>query len=163
MLNVFADLFNKIAEVAAENPLLALMLWAALIAGAVAIITFVWNVISRYYLAWLAASAQSIPFAIMVVLLANFALANGENYQPWWVTITCLAFFVLPIIINNCMRQIHTGASDSSKWTIIFLGVAGLGLWAYALSQVFPDFSGFSSMPGASGASGASGGSGGRP
>lgn len=158
MPNVCADLLNGIVEFAAQSPLLACFMLLVLGAGTLLVGIFIYRIISRNYLAWFTAFAQSIPFAIMVALLANFALANGENYQAWWITITGLAFFVLPIIINNYMRQIHTGAPGSGQSAIVILGVIGICLWGYVFYQMFPDFLVFPSIPAASGGPGVSGG-----
>lgn len=146
MPNMFADLFNKIAEVAAENPLLGLLMGAALLGGSVLIGLFTVRFISQNYLAWFAASAQTVPFA-MPILFADFVMENWGNHANWVIIFVFLVFLLLAMQINQFMRDIHTGGSGNGRPVIVILGAVGMFLWTLILLQIFLDVQVLTPLP----------------
>lgn len=146
MPNVCADLLNGILEFASKSPLLACLMLLVLGAGTLLVGIFIFRIISRNCLAWLAAFAQSVPLA-MPVFYANFLLENWGNYAIWVIVVIYLIFFVLATQVNQFMRELHTGGSSNGRLVIITLGFVGMFFWTVILGRIFLDFPEFPVFP----------------
>lgn len=146
MPKICVDLLNGILEFAAQSPLLACLMLLMLGAGGFLVVTFICRVITRNYLAWLAAFAQTVPLA-MPVFYANFLLENSGNYAIWVIVVIYLIFFVLATQVNQFMRELHTGGSSNGRLVIITLGFVGMFFWTVILGRIFLDFPEFPVFP----------------